>query len=47
MAIKVGGTTVVDDNRNITNANSAVFTGNTGISPLDFGVFNTFKWFLL
>ena len=32
MAIKVGGTVVVDDSRNITNANSAIFTGNTGIS---------------
>lgn len=32
MAIKVGGVVVVDDSRNIANANSAVFTGNTGIS---------------
>jgi len=32
MAIKVGGTIVVDNSRNIANANSAVFTGNTGIS---------------
>lgn len=31
MAIKVSGTVVVDDNRNIINANSASFTGNTGI----------------
>jgi len=31
MAIKVGGIVVLDDNRNITNANSATFTGNTGI----------------
>lgn len=31
MAIKIQGTIVVDDTRNIANANSAVFTGNSSI----------------
>ncbi len=31
MAIKIQGTTVIDDSRNITNANTAEFTGNTHI----------------
>jgi hypothetical protein len=32
MAIRINGTIVVDDSRNLVNVNSAVFTGNTGIS---------------
>jgi hypothetical protein len=31
MAIKISGTTVIDDGRNITNANTAEFTGNLHI----------------
>lgn len=31
MAIKIQNTTIIDDNRNITEANSASFTGNTGV----------------
>jgi hypothetical protein len=31
MAIKIQNTTIIDDSRNITNANTAEFTGNTHI----------------
>jgi hypothetical protein len=31
MAIKIQSTTIIDDSRNITNANSAEFTGNTHV----------------
>lgn len=31
MAIKIQNTTIIDDSRNITEANSATFTGNTSI----------------
>lgn len=31
MAIKIQNTTIIDDSRNITDANSATFTGNTSI----------------
>ena len=31
MAIKISGTTVIDDSRNLLNANSAVFTGNSHV----------------
>ena len=32
MAIKIQNTTIIDDTRNITNANSATFTGNTSVT---------------